>query len=802
MTSRNLFFKLMREDLKRKIWAVGLAFLSFFFWMPVNAAMSISDLQQAYQRWLVNGTTFGEGITAESRYAERLLGIVGTTIGLENPLNVATIAVAAIVMALTGFMFLHSRKQVDFYHSIPVKRELLFAAKYLNGILIVLSMYLLNMILAMGILAVNGVEASVLVPTGLISLAVHAGGYLINYGLMAIAVMLTGNFFISILGGIVLFAYIPAVIALAEGMMYLFFNTINLRGVNTGQMMINGSPIAYYINLVVEGAGMDLEKYGTLMGSVGIMLAVGLVMACIALFLYKKRPSESAGKSMAFKLTKAPIKILLVVPITIAVSVLFWNIYYSLPWAIFGFVIGLVVTHAIVEIIYHFEFTKLFANLHHMGLSAVLALAVIAVFRFDLVGYDSYKPSEKDFESASIYSSNIRDNVEYGLPYKYENSGGSYQSWRYMDMGQYVIDNMRFTDYDVVSKLADAGILEAEREKEVRYSNGDYVESPSGFWTSMEIGYKLNNGKTIYRNYRVNVTELRETFDRMYENAEYKQGTVPVLSYENDNITGIYETHTSEIHEVAADAALRAQILEAYKEDMTALTLDERSKETPVTSLRFLTIAEHDYISSISHDRNPNFNGDFRLQDMNNVNFFPVYPSFEKTLGLLAKAGCDDFGPLDVEDVLRIEIVGDYYTDEKAYYDAPVSYYEEQVEVILTTEQMTQPYPVTVAAEEGVRTITLEEDGTKEAAACMEQVLSVVVHNDLAQLNRLQPLEYGITVRVFMKDVNEGRSINNQEFVAYSFPADKIPQFVKDAYDYDQRLAKNVSYGLNIPVEN
>jgi len=788
----------MREDLKRKFWAIGLAFLSFFFWMPVNAAMSISNLQQTYERWLVNGTTFGEGVTAEIRYAERLLDIVGTTIGLQNVLNVVSIIGAAIVMALTGFIFLHSRKQVDFYHSIPVRREILFAVKYLNGMIIVLSMYLLNLVFAMGVLAVNGVEISVLVPTGLMTFMVHVGGFLINYGLMVIAVVLTGNFFVSILGGIVLFVYIPAAIALVQGLMYLFFNTINLRGISIEEMMLKGSPISYYISVIDDGAGMAFDKYGQLMGTVGVMLLIGLIMAVTALFLYKKRPSESAGKAMAFNVSKAPIKILLVVPITIAVSILFWNIYYSLPWAVFGFVMGLVVTHAIVEIIYHFEFAKLFANLHHMGLSAVLALAVIAVFRFDLVGYDSYKPTEKEFESASIYAFSLRDNLDFGLPYYYESNGVSHQSWRYMSMDQYAADNMTFTDYEVVAKLADAGILQAEQEKEDRYANVEHVNAP-GFWTSLEVGYKLANGKTVFRNYHVNVTEHREIFDRMYESAEYKEGIVPVLSYSPDNITGIYESHNTKIREVDTEEGLRAEILDAYKEEMTALTLEERSKETPVTSLRFLTAAEQEYIRSISHDRNPNYNGDFRLEDMNYVNFFPVYPSFTETLELLAQAGIDDLGPLDVEDVLRIEIVGDYYTDEKAYYDAPVYYYEERVDVKVESAAI---YPVTVAAEDGIRTITLVDDGTKESVQCMELVLDSVVNQNLAQLNRLQPMEYGISVRIYMKDVNEGRSFNNQEFVAYSFPADKIPQFVKDAFDYDNRLSKNVSYGLNIPIEN
>ena len=33
MTSKSLFFRLMKEDLKRRLWAFGLSFLTFFFAM-------------------------------------------------------------------------------------------------------------------------------------------------------------------------------------------------------------------------------------------------------------------------------------------------------------------------------------------------------------------------------------------------------------------------------------------------------------------------------------------------------------------------------------------------------------------------------------------------------------------------------------------------------------------------------------------------------------------------------------------------------------------------------------------------
>ena len=39
MTSASLFFKLQKEDLKRRIWVIALLFLGFFFAYHVNQAM-------------------------------------------------------------------------------------------------------------------------------------------------------------------------------------------------------------------------------------------------------------------------------------------------------------------------------------------------------------------------------------------------------------------------------------------------------------------------------------------------------------------------------------------------------------------------------------------------------------------------------------------------------------------------------------------------------------------------------------------------------------------------------------------
>lgn len=787
MTSRSLFFKLMKEDLKRKLWAVGLAFLSFFFWMPVAAAMGISRLKQNLELWIQTGAVFENGaVTAQEHYQTMLLNLVPDILGFRNVLVAMTIGGAAIVLAITGFMYLHSRKQVDFYHSIPVRRELLFLVKYLDGFLIVLSMYLLNMFFAVGVFGANGVGPSVTAGPSLIVMAVHMVGFLLIYGLMTIAVILTGNFFVSILGGITLFSYVPALIALIQGLMHLFFVTVNLRNVPVSDWIIHGSPISYYTWLVGVGAGEKPENYGTLLGNAGMALIAALLMGAAAMLLYRRRPSESAGRAMAFSVTKAPIKILITVPITVCAAVLFWSAYHSLPWAIFGFALGLVITHGIIEMIYHFDFRKLLANPLHMGISALLALAVIAVFRYDLVGYDHYLPAESELESASIYGYGLRDWNDYGLPVKSE-TRSAYQ-WNYMDGGDYAAANMTLTDYPAISAIAACGIETAEsaRENQIRnrWEAGQYED---GYWVSLEVGYRLRNGKQVFRTYNMNLSKVREEFDRIYETEEYKKGIYPVLSYQADNITGVYEWRGMEIRQAELEPEQIAELLAAYQEELTALTFTERENAAPVTTLRFLTAAERQYIKDITITKTPNYIGDFALSNMNEVNFFPVYPSFTKTLALLEKAGSST-KEVRPEDVERIEIYygyryrGDSPTETEAAWDETA---QEYLSVLYSEQETRYAY-------------VIENDGSEGALEKIREVLDCSENADMARLNGLQYMDYSFDIRVYLKN-RESDSLDGARYEERAFRGGQVPEALRQISGYDNmdenESWKNISYG-------
>ena len=63
---------------------------------------------------------------------------------------------------------------------------------------------------------------------------------------------------------------------------------------------------------------------------------------------------------------------------------------------------------------------------------------------------------------------------------------------------------------------------------------------------------------------------------------------------------------------------------------------------------------------------------------------------------------------------------------------------------------------------------------------------------ELAHKNRLQPIDYGIRVEVYMKDKNEGKSIVDQEFVRYLFPKEQIPEFVNEQFLLDSVMNRDI----------
>ena len=84
-----------------------------------------------------------------------------------------------------------------------------------------------------------------------------------------------------------------------------------------------------------------------------IAWAVAALLFGLGMFLYRKRPSEAAGRAMAFKVSEPVIRFLLVVPITLFSGMIFRSILNDDIWTVFGLLCGLLITSCLIEIIYH-----------------------------------------------------------------------------------------------------------------------------------------------------------------------------------------------------------------------------------------------------------------------------------------------------------------------------------------------------------------------------------------------------------------------------------------------------------------
>lgn len=180
------------------------------------------------------------------------------------------------------------------------------------------------------------------------------------------------------------------------------------------------SPFSAYIMAVSQefqkGEGYTLALINTVF--------VFCALTVLSLELYRKRPSEAAGKAMAFKRSMAPIRIILVLGAGLDGGMFFWALQSSLKWGLFGMIAAVVLSHCIIEIIYHFDFKKLFS--HWIQLSVCLAAGVLFFlsFRYDWYGYDSYMPGKEDIASVSVDIGEDSDWV-WGNPAVQEGQRGS-----------------------------------------------------------------------------------------------------------------------------------------------------------------------------------------------------------------------------------------------------------------------------------------------------------------------------------------------------------------------------------------
>lgn len=650
MTSKSLFFKLLKEDFKVRIWTLAVSILIFFFSHIVGTAMMLSMYK--YNR------AFSEPTDLLS-YKVEFVQTFYSYIGIKNPLFAFIFVVLAVIVAMSGFSYLYSKKKVDMYHSLPVRREVLFFVKILNGILIVILPYIVCSFIASLLVLVNMGDAGIIVTT-FFSVAEWILLFIFNYTIVIFAIMLTGNMLIGILACGFLNFYAPAFSQLISGYESTFFDTYYEVGFIAEKVLLKLSGI-----MVIFGVFDGRLREKMLIAVVG-----SIVLLVINLLLYKKRASESAGKSISFNIIKLPIKFMIVIFMSMLMYLFGYEMMSnSIAWGVFGAVSAGIITHCIMEIIYNQDFKKIFAKKLQMLICIVISLFVAAVFQFDIFGYDRYIPKVSDISSAAVVSDFLESNAS-----QYFNEMGFHNETRYDSITniEYASDNdiesmlmreMNIKDKEAVVALAKLGVANLSSEW-----RADSISE------RVLISYKLKSGKKVQRVYNIDFDAAIKELSSIYDDEGYKTGMYPILSEDSKNIVSVdfNGIRDNDKHLTSENGDL-AKLTEVYKKELMSLKYDTKVKSYPFASIRFNDADAQKILDAAYKDRGnySDYSSDSKYSDlMDDVGYYPVYPEFKETVAMLKEMGVDVKEKMSVEDIDRIEVSEFNPEQIETYYDS------------------------------------------------------------------------------------------------------------------------------------
>ena len=600
MTSSISFHKLLREDIKKRIWLLGISVGIFFIVLPIVTVMRIDN---AFY-WSASDLSFMKEWFMEVELGNYWPGsvlVMGATLG-----------------AITSSLYLHSRRQMDFYHSLPVKKEQWFFVSYVSSFLQIMVPCILSYIIRYLIGSVKGVtgEDSFEMLGAVIGISLLS--YHVVYVLSVIGMLLTGKLLMGVLMIVFLqlcYPFVSALKSMMLGTMFeTYFPTDGVGGYDSffyclKQHIGKEAPAMLHSHLIE----MYLKREGLSQMGFLLILVGGLLFAA-AVVLYRRRPTEAAGKAMAFPILEPVVKIIFAVSMGLFFIVTVLSQYdmanrISSVWACLIGVAAAAFACCAVEFLYSTDLKTLWMKKKSLAIAVLVTTGIFMVLRFDVLGYDTYLPKQEEIVAMSVDLVNRNTEVfEDSLAHENEDD-------------KMRLKRLRTTDFSRIYQVAQNGISHVG-EGAAPWEDTGYIP--------VEIAYYLKSGEVVYREYQVDYEEMYRCMDALFASREYREnyfdlGLLGEGKYEFDSVNMYFGTH----HNLSLSAEQSEELLKLYKEEL----------ETKPFS-----VFENSHLVA-----------QFHFVDEDSFIDFPIYEEFTKTLEFLNEVW-DGFRHLSVEDISTMTV--------------------------------------------------------------------------------------------------------------------------------------------------
>lgn len=712
MTSKNSFWANSLENQKRRIWVWIVAFL---MWL-LNYVGVLTVYLSRIKYW------YGEGAYRNlEEFQKAFVQAAQDALGFQESLFI-TVAISAVIIGHQGFAYLNDRRKVDMYHSVPVSKKRRFFVIYVNGIIIYLTAALFSLVIGTVVAAKQGaVTGSVLAVIG-IAFVWNLIWFLVIYHTMILAVMLTGNNFVALCAFAVLSVYEYILYSCISTFKYNFFERVNDYYVPFGTKL---SVLDDYTSHTYELKSMSKpqEMAQAALPYLGKWVILALVLFIAAYVCYNKRMSEAAGKAIAFRKIKPVIKILVVVEVSMIVGGIVRDAAYENDMLMLtGMIVGAVICCAVMEVIYEFDLKCI---LHHWisSCAAVLCvLAVFCIFKFDLLGYDSYVPDADQVESVLF-----EPNADYG---NYWN-----EELEYVSRNSYLMEHMHITAVEDVLTLA-------RKDQQESYES---MNDPR----RVEVVYHLKSGRDVERTFWVDFDNPanEELLNHIIGSKEYREGMYQIVQDDAfcDKVKTI--TYSNGCVSNALPLEDAETLREAYLKDLEQMDFSLLRKNFACGTITFGT---------------PNY---MSIE-------YPVYDTYSNVISYLKERGVYYPVWLDAENIASIRVTNyhnEMYANEEGEFADPASYN-------LYSGTMATAVDVYGAYED----LTVQETFYEK-----EQIEEIIKHIYPCYLssnwNDVQAFDSNYIVNVEFKKDSDYPYDRTQYYFNYSIFAGQVPEFVAEA---------------------
>ncbi len=501
MTSKTSFYSYMKNDARHRLWVPALSCVVFFF-VVIAVAMASQNLRNAMQ--------------GEVYQMQQALDFAESIFSKENIFLTLIAAVGATICGLEGFSYLFSRKKTDYFHSLPMKREHLFFLRWLGSLLFYLVPYILCMVICTILLGGSGLTTHMYYQNLWIGFLYNLVVFLLIYHTAILAVMLTGQILVAIAGFGILLSYTVIVNYLVPIYVQSFYRTYDTQNMATLGFLRYLSPLHVWVDLTADG------RFVSWLAAILLMAA----MLVASFVLYRLRPSEAAGNSITFPVSRPVIRILLVIPFSLYVALAFHEIaeWASAFWSIFGLAIFALLIHALIEIIYDFDIRS---ALHHWPQLAgcfLAGLAFLGFFLTDPLRLDSRLPAINNV--SAVYLDLPLDN---NIPYFHKSdllSQTPLESCNELSMTSYRLEHTALTGDSL--QLAYNLIRNAQKISE---NDNGYQNL---YQANLNIAFRKKNGSLEYRNFDLWLPANKGDLMEVYNMRELRETHFQIVSLPSD----------------------------------------------------------------------------------------------------------------------------------------------------------------------------------------------------------------------------------------------------------------------------